>query len=68
MLSMHNDAHGKPLAKPPKSIAKESQILGSRLLREGNIKHLEVLSLDLLSNGIHALYHMGAARKEKRLA
>ncbi|XP_063426368.1 dihydroxyacetone phosphate acyltransferase-like [Mytilus trossulus] len=66
MLSMHNDAHGKPLAKPPKSITKESQILGSRLLREGQIRHLEVLSLDLLSNGINSLHQMGAVRKEKR--
>lgn len=63
---MHNDAHGKPLAKPPKSITKESQILGSRLLREGQIRHLEVLSLDLLSNGINSLHQMGAVRKEKR--
>ena len=63
---MHNDAHGKPLAKPPKVIAKEAQILGSRLLRDGLIRHLEVLSLDLINNGLHALYHMDAVRKEKR--
>lgn len=66
LLSMHNDAHGKPLAKPPKVIAKEAQILGSRLLRDGLIRHLEVLSLDLINNGLHALYHMDAVRKEKR--
>ena len=64
---MHNDTHGKPIAKPPKVIAKETQVLGSRLLRDGQIRHLEVLSLDLLNNGLHSLYHMDAARKEKRL-
>ena len=63
---MHNDAHGKPLAKPPKAIAKEAQILASRLLRDGLIRHLEVLSLDLINNGLLALHHMDAARKEKR--
>jgi hypothetical protein len=29
-------------------------------------RHLEVLSLDLINNGLLALHHMDAARKEKR--
>ncbi|KAK3093246.1 hypothetical protein FSP39_013175 [Pinctada imbricata] len=66
LLTLHTDANNKPVAKPPKTIAKDAQMLAARLLRDGHIRNLEVLSLDILNNGLHALYHMGAARKEKR--
>ncbi|XP_060070929.1 dihydroxyacetone phosphate acyltransferase-like [Ylistrum balloti] len=66
LLSLHTDVHGKPKAKTPKVIAKEAQMLSARLLRDGAVKHLEVLSLDILNNGLHALFHMNAVSKEKR--
>lgn len=65
-MTKHFDNHGKPLAKPPKVIAKEAQAVSARLLREGAFRNMEVLSLDILSNGLHALYHMGVVSKEKR--
>lgn len=66
LLTKHFDNHGKPLAKPPKVIAKEAQAVSARLLREGAFRNMEVLSLDILSNGLNALYHMGVVSKEKR--
>lgn len=66
LLSLHNDVHGKPTAKPAKVITKEAQMLSARLLREGALKQLEVLSLDILNNGLHSLYSLGAVAKEKR--
>ena len=66
LLSMQTGAHGKPLAKVPKTIAKDAQSLSARLLRDGYIKHMEVLSLDMMNNALHALYHLGAVTKEKR--
>ena len=66
ILSTQIDIHNKPIAKPPKTISREAQSLGARLLRERCIRNLEVLSLDLLGNGLHALMHMGAVKKERR--
>lgn len=66
ILSTQIDVHNKPIAKPTKTISREAQSLGARLLRERCIRNLEVLSLDLLGNGIHALMHMGAVKKERR--
>ncbi|XP_052769101.1 dihydroxyacetone phosphate acyltransferase-like isoform X2 [Mya arenaria] len=66
LLSMQSGAHGKPLVKLPKAISKEAQILSARLLREGHLKHKEILSLDMMNNSLHALYHLGAIHKEKR--
>ena len=63
---MQSGAHGKPLVKLPKTIAKEAQMLSARLLREGAVKHMEILSLDMMNNSLHALYHLGAVHKEKR--
>ena len=58
--------NGKPLARPPKVMAKEAQLLSAQLLRDGIIKHHEVLSLDMMNNALLALYNMGAVKKEKR--
>lgn len=66
LLSMQSGSHGKPLVKLPKTIAKDAQALSARLLREGAVKHMEILSLDMMSNSLHALYHLGAVHKEKR--
>ena len=66
LMTLHTDMNNKPVAKPPKVIAKDAQMIAARLLRDGSIRNLEVLSLDILSNGLHALLHMGAVRKEKR--
>ena len=63
---MQSGSHGKPLVKLPKTIAKDAQALSARLLREGAVKHMEILSLDMMSNSLHALYHLGAVHKEKR--
>ena len=63
---MQSGSHGKPLVKLPKAIAKEAQMLSARLLREGVVKHMEILSLDMMTNSLHALYHLGAVHKEKR--
>ena len=63
---MQSGSHGKPLVKLPKAISKEAQMLSARLLREGAVKHMEILSLDMMTNSLHALYHLGAVHKEKR--
>ncbi|KAK3576754.1 hypothetical protein CHS0354_014567 [Potamilus streckersoni] len=67
LKSMQTGAHGKPLAKPPKVITKEAQNLSATLLRMGAFKHMEVLSLDMMNNGLQSLYHMGAVQKDKRM-
>jgi len=59
-------AGGKPLAKTQKTLVREAQMLTARLLQEGVVKHLEMLSLDMMNNGLHALLHMGGVCKERR--
>ena len=68
LLTLHNTVGhtGKPVAKPPKVIAKEAQMLSARLLRDGAVKQLEILSLDILQNGLNSLAAMNAVCKEKR--
>ena len=66
LISMPGDLHGRPVPKKPKAIARDAQKLGIRLLQENVLKHHEVLSLDLLSNGLNALVDMGAMFKDKR--
>ncbi|XP_041353504.1 dihydroxyacetone phosphate acyltransferase-like isoform X2 [Gigantopelta aegis] len=66
LLSMSPGVNGKPLARPPKVMAKEAQLLSAQLLRDGIIKYHEVLSLDMMNNALLALYNMGAVKKEKR--
>ena len=66
LLSLAIDVHGRPLPKRPKDIAKDAQRLGIKLLQENLIKHLEVVSLDLLGNGLSALADMGCMFKDKR--
>ena len=63
---MQSGSHGKPLVKLPKTIAKDAQSLSAKLLREDAVKHMEILSLDMMNNSLHALYHLGAVHKEKR--
>ncbi|WAR19959.1 GNPAT-like protein, partial [Mya arenaria] len=50
LMGYWSGAHGKPLVKLPKAISKEAQILSARLLREGHLKHKEILSLDMMNN------------------
>lgn len=66
LLSMQSGSHGKPLVKLPKAISKEAQMLSAQLIRDGHVKHKEILSLDILNNSLHSLYHLGAVHKEKR--
>ena len=66
LLSMQSGSHGKPLVKLPKAISKEAQMLSAQLIRDGHVKHKEILSLDMMSNSLHSLYHLGAVHKEKR--
>ena len=66
LLSMQEGSHGKPLVKLPKAITKEAQSLSAQLLRDGRLKQMEVLSLDMMNNSLHALYSLGAVHKEKR--
>ncbi|XP_064623219.1 dihydroxyacetone phosphate acyltransferase-like [Lineus longissimus] len=56
----------RPIAKQYKHILKESQALVTRLLQEGVVKHFEMLSLDMLGNGLNAIIEMGAVTKQKR--
>lgn len=41
-------------------------MLSAQLIRDGHVKHKEILSLDILNNSLHSLYHLGAVHKEKR--
>ncbi|XP_059144177.1 dihydroxyacetone phosphate acyltransferase-like [Physella acuta] len=66
LLSNHPNIAGKPLAKTQKMLVKEAQMLTARLLQEGVVKHYEILSLDMMNNGLHALFHMGGISKERR--
>ncbi|BFZ06861.1 hypothetical protein BsWGS_09899 [Bradybaena similaris] len=66
LLSNHPNVAGKPLAKTQKTLVKEAQMLTARLLQEGLVRHYEMLSLDIMNNGLHALYCMGAVSKERR--
>lgn len=66
LLSMQAGSHGKPLVKLPKTISKEAQLLSSQLIRDGHVNHKEILSLDMMNNSLHSLYHLGAVHKEKR--
>ncbi|RUS83045.1 hypothetical protein EGW08_009184 [Elysia chlorotica] len=66
LLSNHPNVAGKPLAKTQKNLVKEAQMLTARLLQEGVVKHYEMLSLDLMGNGLHALFAMGGVSKERR--
>ena len=64
---LQSDSHGRPLARKAKLIAKDAQQLGVRLLQDAIIKHYEVLSLDILGNGLNAISLMKAMYKDKRL-
>ena len=66
LLSNHPNVAGKPLAKTQKNLVKEAQMLTARLLQEGVVKHYEMLSLDMMGNGLHALFAMGGVSKERR--
>ncbi len=57
---------GRKLAKQSKDIVKKCQNFAAQLLEEGLIKNPEVLSLDLISNGLSALTDMGGFFKDKR--
>jgi glycerone phosphate O-acyltransferase len=64
---MSESVHGRPLPKRPKDLAKDAQFLARQLIEEeGCVKHYEVLSLDILGNGLATLSSMGAMHKDKR--
>ncbi|KAI0215209.1 hypothetical protein LSAT2_032715 [Lamellibrachia satsuma] len=65
-LSLPGDIQGKPLPRKPKNFTKEAQKVALRLLQENVIRHYEILSLDLLGNGLLALVEMGCMYKDKR--
>ena len=65
-MMLQPDTHGRPLARKAKLITKDAQQLGIRLLQDSLIKHYEVLSLDLLGNGLNAISLMNAMYKDKR--
>jgi len=66
LLSNLRTAGGKPLAQTQKTLVKGAQALTARLLQEGRVKHFEMLSLDMMNNGLHALFTMGGVCKERR--
>ena len=66
LLSIHGDVHGRILAKPAKELVKNAQGLAKQFVLKGAIKHCEIMSLDLLNNGLTALANMGALFKDKR--
>ena len=66
LLSINGDVNGRTLAKPAKELVKNAQILAKQLIQKGVVKHCEIMSLDLLNNGLSALASMGALFKDKR--
>ena len=66
LLSLPGDIQGKPLPRKPKNFSKEAQKVAVRLLQENVIRHYEILSLDLLGNGLLALVEMGCMYKDRR--
>lgn len=66
LLSLPVDVHGRPLPKRPKDLTKDVQKLAIRLLEENAVKHYEILSLDLISNGLLMLMDFGTMYKDKR--
>jgi len=67
LLSLPMDRHGRPLPKRPKDLAKDVQKLAVRLLEENAVKHYEILSMDLITNGLTMLIDMGSMYKDKRM-
>ena len=63
---MKVDLTGRALPKKPKDLAKDAQNLASTLLQEGAVKQNEILSLDILGNGLAALTDFGAIYRDKR--
>ena len=66
LLSLPHDVHGRPLPKKPKALAKDAQHLAARLVKENVVKHHEILSLDILSNGLNSLVEFNTMYKDKR--
>lgn len=66
LLSIPIDVHGRPLPKRAKDLTKDVQKLAIRLLEENAVKHYEILSLDLINNGILMLMDIGTMYKDKR--
>lgn len=66
LLSIEGDVNGRTLAKPARELAKNTQALTAQLLQRGVVKHLEIMSLDLVNNGLNALASMGAVYRDKR--
>ncbi len=63
---MHGDVNGRTLAKPARELVRRAQALAAQLLQRGVVRHLEIMSLDLLNNGLTALASIGAVFKDKR--
>ena len=66
LLSIPIDATGRSLPKKPKPLAYEAQRMVFTLVEDGTLKHMEVLSMDLLNNALISLVNMNAIFKDKR--
>lgn len=66
LLTLTSDVNGRPLPKKQPVLARDAQQLGIRLLQENLVKHYEILSLDIISNGLTVLADLGAVYRDKR--
>jgi len=66
LLSLTCDVHGRPLAVKPRVLVLGAQRLSLNLLQDSVVRHYEILSLDILNNGLTALKGMGAMYADRR--
>ncbi len=66
LLTLTSDVNGRPLPKKQPALARDAQQLAVRLLQENVVKHYEILSLDIISNGLSVLADLGAVYRDKR--
>jgi glycerone phosphate O-acyltransferase len=66
LLSLPVDVHGRVLPKRPKDLSRNVQSLAVRLVEEGVVRHYEVLSLDVIANGLATLVDLNTMYKDKR--
>jgi hypothetical protein len=58
--------HGRALPKRPKEMARNVQQLSIRLLEDGATRHYEILSMDLIGNGLSMLADLRTLYTDKR--
>jgi glycerone phosphate O-acyltransferase len=66
LLSLPVDVHGRALPKRPKEMARNVQQLSIRLLEDGATRHYEILSMDLIGNGLSMLADLRTLYTDKR--